>query len=89
MNKYIIQIDDDNNIIRLAYTFDYSEDDIELTKDEYDKAQKYRKFDIRTREFSEEISIEEQLISLNDRFEQMEILMGLVAEQLAKQSLGM
>ncbi len=54
-NKYIIHVDDDNNILSVAYTFDYSENDIELSESEYEQALKHKKFNPVTREFSEPI----------------------------------
>lgn len=52
MNKYIIKLDDENNIIEVAYTFDYAETDIEITHEEYEAALKYKKFNPKTRKFS-------------------------------------
>lgn len=54
-NKYILRIDRDNNILSVCYTFDYTDNDITLTKEEYEKALKNRKFNPDTRTFSEPI----------------------------------
>lgn len=51
MNKYIIRISNDFNIIGLLNTFDYLDDDIELSREEYEKALKYEKFNPTNREF--------------------------------------
>ena len=44
MNKYVTRIDDNLNITEIRNTFDYSDDDIELSREEYEKALKYEKF---------------------------------------------
>nr|WP_302599703.1 hypothetical protein [uncultured Cellulosilyticum sp.] len=54
-NKYIIYLGDDNTILSVANTFDYTDDDIKLSEEEYKLAIKYRKFDAKTREFLEPI----------------------------------
>ena len=54
-NKYIIYLGDDNTILSVANTFDYTDSDIELSEEEYKLAMKYRKFNVQTREFSEMI----------------------------------
>ncbi len=53
MNKYILKIDVDNNILSVLNTFDYNDNDIELTESEYLNALRYNKFDPNTRLFSE------------------------------------
>ncbi len=51
MNKYVTRIDDNLNITEIRNTFDYSDDDIELSREEYEKALKYEKFNPTNREF--------------------------------------
>lgn len=58
-NKYIIKLDELNNIITVLDTFDYSDDDIIISQEEYELALKYKKFNPATREFEEPIEIEE------------------------------
>lgn len=65
-------------------------DDIEISYDEYIAAFSYRKFDKTTRKFYEQVSIQSDVeISDKQRIEQLEETVGILAEQLAKQTLGM
>lgn len=52
-NKYIIHVAYDNTILAVANTFDYTDNDIEISEEEYNIASKYKKFDIETRTFAE------------------------------------
>lgn len=88
-NKYIIKVDDENHIIYSAYTFNYTEDDFEITREEYEKVPMYQKFNPETRVFSEEISKDVDEPTDRERIERVEEMVGMLAEQLAKQSLGM
>lgn len=54
-NKYIIKLDKDNNILSIAYTFDFTDSDIEITREEYEQAKSYRKFNPVTRCFTQPI----------------------------------
>lgn len=87
-NRYVLYIDESNNIIKIAYTFHFLEDSIEISYEEYEKAKKYRKFNPKTREFSDVI---ESAVTLTneERMGQLEEALGVLAEQSAKQSLGM
>lgn len=64
---------------------------IEITLEEFQLAQQYRKFNPETREFSEPVETiqEDESISSKQRIEQLEETVGILAEQLAKQTLGM
>ncbi len=53
MNKYIINVDENNNIIKTASTFDVKKDDIQVTIGEYQQASKYKKYNPKTHIFSE------------------------------------
>lgn len=65
-------------------------DYIEIYEDEIEKVGLYRKFNAETREFSEpvETTQEDESISSKQRIEQLEETVGILAEQLAKQTLG-
>lgn len=89
-NKYAIKINECNQIIMRMYTFDINNECIILSEEEYKLAEKYKKFNPNTREFSEEIIEPNQdVLSDKKRIEQLEETIGILAEQLAKQSLGM
>lgn len=88
-NKYIIKVDDENNIVYSAYTFNYTHDDFEITREEYEKVPMYQKFNPETRVFSEELNKEVGEPTDRGRMEQLEEMVGMLAEQVAKQSLGM
>lgn len=89
MNKYAIRIDKNNIIVRLAYTFDMQDEDIEISYEEYIEAQKHRTFNPISREFGEEIvdDADTNIITEGERIEQLEETVGLLAEQVAKQTL--
>lgn len=57
MRYYTLIIDKDNKIIRIADTFEKNDDEIEITKEEYQQALMFKKFNPTTREFSEPIEI--------------------------------
>lgn len=87
---YFFKIDDENNIIEFVVG-EALDDCIEVTLEEFEEAQRYKKFNPETREFSEpvEATQEDESISSKERIEQLEETVGILAEQLAKQTLGM
>lgn len=90
MNKYVLKIDDASTIVYRAYTFDYNHPElIEVTQEEFEISGLYCKFNKETREFFESRDCEvEQTITSVRRIEQLEEIAGVLAEQVAKQTLG-
>lgn len=87
-NQYILRVDEELNITHVAYTFDIAKEDIILSNEEYEKALIYSKFNPETREFYGLIKVNEEITD-KQRIEQLEETVGILAEQLAKQTLGM
>lgn len=83
MRYYYLWINKENEIIKLADTFE-KQDGILLNLKEYEKAQLYNKFNKETREFYE--PKEQQAQEIN-RLEQIEQAVGNLAEQVAKNTL--
>lgn len=79
-NKYIIYLGDDNTILSVANTFDYTDSDIELSEEEYKLAMKYRKFNAQTREFSEPIEEITRTVTHEEITEEMHNITQVSAE---------
>lgn len=83
MQMYYLYINEDSLITKTMITFE-EQDGIKITKQEYEKAKFYKKFNPATREFYE---LKEQQKEETDRLEQIEQAIGALAEQVAKNTL--
>ena len=83
---YAIKVDADNNILVIANITEIQEKYVEISDSEYCKANKYRKFNPTTREFSETINTDTEELTIDKRVSQLEEATGLLSEQIAKQS---
>lgn len=79
-NKYIIKVDELNNILSILNTFDYSEDDIILSNEEYELALKHKMFNPATREFSGAIDESAEIESVEKLIKETHVTTQIVAD---------
>lgn len=88
---FYLKVDSEYNIIELSAGEKPNNSFVEITLEEFKQVNLYSKFNPTTKEFSEavEATQEDERISSKERIEQLEETVGILAEQLAKQTLGM
>ena len=74
-NKYIVRLDENNNIVWFANTFDYNHTDIEITSEAYENCFIYKKYNPETGEFLE--PIEDSEVMEKEKLSQGNYLMDL------------
>lgn len=83
MRYYALKLYEDNVIMQVFDTFEKQDNVIQLSREEYEKAQLYNTFNPVTREFSNPKTIPDLEPTLEEQLQQMQAGMAQIAMQTA------